>query len=672
MRDGRSQRKANVVQFISALDKNVQTNLDFLVELARKLELDGFANVTWQDSIWNISAGRLLKETGRNVPTLKLYFNYPPKIGAETIEDKYANLIKALFVLRFHRKNQSTSNQRNFISASAYVCYQLSKLGFSIHQLVPEHLDKACRMISSHYADATAYNLHKHVAEFAAHCDANKLCKAHLNYKYSKMRRPDSVGGLSHKRLDDPESLKTESDKLVTPELYKLIGELYQNVPKDHKYRFYVLLLTLLACTGRRLSEITLLPNQLVQYDDSSHAYFEYFPSKSSQGDVFTPKRKLYLPTQTKDIVIPMMAELKDLCASARSTAEQMQANHGPDLSFLEDINTEQKLHSQDLEELGISKTVLSATGWIRLNGYAFPDKEKLVANGNRPRNSSYYTTKEGVIAYCSRDYSDHYIAPIHIDQNGKKYHLKDLLLIRHLGLSSGAYSKWIATQCTHSMMTTFLRYLPSLANGYTTTKIEIDFNSHSFRHTLNTLLDEGGLSDLLQTEWFGRSNPRDTKAYQHTSREKRALMLREDLKQGKVGGQISEQLKRIPIEIQDAYLAARVNAVHDVGAGICVHNFAQTPCERHLQCSADCKDYVWAKEDKGRTDDLKRQYALTLVARETADAKAKQPKAKKSVDWVKHNDKKLHTLGKQLSDNGIASFDASKYLEETTNVQKI
>jgi len=217
-------------------------------------------------------------------------------------------------------------------------------------------------------------------------------------------------------------------------------------------------------------------------------------------------------------------------------------------------------------------------------------------------------------------------------------------------------------------MLTTFLRYLPALAKEFAPSNIDIDFTSHHFRHTLNTLLDEGGLTDLLQTEWFGRSNPRDTKAYQHTSREKRALMLREDIKKGKVDGKLTEQIKVLPVNVQDAILKARVNAVHDVGTGICVHNFAQTPCERHLQCSADCNDYVWAKDDKGRIDEQKRQYALTSLARETAEQRLDAKKPKKSSDWLAHNDKKLKTLSKQLTDNGVVDFDHKKYLEEINN----
>ena len=55
------------------------------------------------------------------------------------------------------------------------------------------------------------------------------------------------------------------------------------------------------------------------------------------------------------------------------------------------------------------------------------------------------------------------------------------------------------------------------------------------------------------------------------------------------------------------------------------------------LQCSADCKDYVWVKNDEGRVDDLKRQYSMTVIARETAEKKSKERNAKKSVT-IHHN----------------------------------
>ena len=668
MPDARSSRKARVVPFISALEKDRQVNLIALIENAKKLESEGFDLTNWNDITWKIKSGRLARQSGKNIIASSLIFHLPPKIGNAPLPDDWANLIKALVVLRFHRKHQSISNQRMFIAAVSYVAYEALNRGHRISELNPEHLDAACRLIASHYSEGAAYNMQKAIRELAAHCDANGLCKTHLNYKFSGMKRPDSTSGVGYKRLDCPDTVNTKSNKLISPDVFRILGELYQNVPKNHKYRFYILVLTLLACLGRRFSEIALLPNQEVTYDDERKAFIEYFPRKTSQGDAFTPRRRLYLPTATKTIITDVLKELAEYCNPARETASEMQKSNDADLTFISNVPEDKRLYGDDLNKLGLSHTLLYTTGWLRANGYTIADPDKLTINNNKPTYPLHYTTKAGVIKYCQRDFFPHLVQPIYIDQNGKPYYLKDLLLVRYRGLSSGAYSLWIATQCTHSMMTTFLRYFGDLASKYASASSNANFTSHHFRHTLNTLLDEGGLTDLLQTEWFGRSNPRDTKAYQHTSREKRALMLREDIKKGRVGGQIVEKLKSIPITVQDAFLKAKINAVHDVGAGICVHNFVQTPCERHLQCSADCNDYVWVKDDKGRVDDLKRQYSMTIIARETAEKKSSENNPKRSIDWLTHNDKKLNTLSQQLADNNIAEFDPHQYLEELSN----
>lgn len=639
MADARTQRKSRVIPFVSKLDHDRKQNFKELIAKAKSLRMPGFERTVWEDPVWNISDGRLTRLTGRNIKSLSLNFQFPPKLGGGIIPGEWSDLAKALFLLRFHRRHQSAPNQRNFITAVGCIAFEALKQDRGVALLTPEKLDNACQWVSAHYSGGVAYNLHKAIGEFAAHCDANKLCKIHLDYKYSGMKRPENTGGIEHKRLDDPEVLRTKNDKLIDPIVFRVIGELYQKVPPDHKYRIYVLILSLLACLGRRFSEISLLPFQAVSQDSEGHSYIEYFPRKVSKGDAFTPSRRLYLPSEVVEIVKGLLDELNTLCESARQTAVLMHETREPDLRFLSNVADKQILFAAKLEELGIPSNVLTPNGWFRKNGFAtkFEDKQ-----GARKK-KRYGTTKAGVIAYCKNDLSPNLFAPIHIDQHGKEYFLKDLLIVKHGRFTfSGADKMWAATQCTHSMMSTFLRYFEDLTREFAESALEADFSSHHFRHTLNTLLDEGGLSELLQTEWFGRKNPRDTKAYQHTSREKRALMLREDIKKGLIGGQLVEQLKHVPVGFQDAYLKARVNAVHDVGAGLCVHNFAQTPCERHLQCSADCKDYVWAKEDMGRVEELKRQYAMTIVAKETASTLSRQNKAKKSADWIVHNEKKI------------------------------
>lgn len=668
MVDGRSNRMAKVVPFVDRVELDRKANLQALVSKAKLMKLEGFDGIDWSEEEWTITGGRLVKLTGRNSEAAVIHFVFPPRLGSVPLKDDWAEVAKALFILRFHRKNQNVISQRSFLTAIGYVAYAADGLSLDLLRLTSEALDNANSLISAHYSNSTAYNLHKLVAEFASHCDSNGLCRASLQYKYSKMKRPESTGGLNHKRLDDPAVLETKSDKLVDPVVYKIIGMLYTNVPRDHKYRLFVLMLALLACLGRRFSEISLLPNQKLSSDEDSKAFIEYFPRKASRGDTFTPKRKLYLPSDVVPIVADVLDELQALTEPARSTAQEMRRRRGPDLRFLNDIPDEKRLYGVDLVELGISDTTLDTTGWIRKHNFVWPDHDAVTAQGIKPRNPICYTSKAGVKEYCFRDYSDRLLDPVHSDARGRKYFLEDLLFIKPLGLSSGSSAHWLASTCTHSMFTTFLRYFPELAAEYASSITEVDFTSHGFRHTINTLLDEGGLTDLVQTEWFGRTSPRDTKAYQHTSREKRALMLREDIKNGLVGGQLAEQIKIVPVDVQDAILKARVQAVHDVGTGICIHNFSQTPCERHLQCSADCKDYVWAKDDKGRLEEQKRQYALTVLARQNAEKQSSSPKPKKSSDWLAHNDKKLKTLEKQLADNGVEYFDPMKYLSEVEN----
>jgi len=668
MSNGSKGRVSKVIPFISRLEQDRLANLDALMNKAKMMKLEGFNDIDWSPSVWEIDGGRLHKQAGRNIKSVSINFNFSPKLGGAPLEGSWSDLAKSLLVLRLHRKNQNTSNQRQFITAVGYVAFAASKLGLNLMRLTTEALDSACKLLTDHYGEGSAYNLHKAVAEFASHCDANGLCRVIFQYKYAGMKRPENRGGVNHTRLDDPEVLETKDDKFLAEGVYKVIGELYRNVPRDHVYRHYILQLTLFACTGRRFTEVSLLHHQQIKKDFDGRDYIECFPKKSSQGNTFTPLRKLYLPTEVIPIVRDVLEELDKLCAKARDTAREMLRENGPDLRFLEQFEESKRFYKEDLEAIGISPGVLDPAGWIRKNGLANTDENSLNKNGRKSAYPKLFTTKEGVKAYCHRDFSNYSLEAIHIDQSGKKYYLNDLLIVRHLGLSSGSYAHWLASQCTHSMMTTFLRYFPDLANEFASSNIDVDFTSHQFRHTLNTLMDEGGLTELLQTEWFGRSNPRDTKSYQHTSREKRALMIREEIKLGNVGGKLAELIKTVPINMQDAVLKARVTAVHDVGVGYCSHQFGQTPCERHLQCSADCNDYLWVKGDTSRLEEQMRQYALTFVARETAEKQLLSAKPKKSSDWLLHNDKKLKTLHTQLTDNGVVNFDPLKYLEDLKN----
>ncbi|ALD02462.1 integrase [Acinetobacter sp. TTH0-4] len=650
-------RKSKIIPFLTSLQIDRQVNFNNLISKAKLLKLDGFQLIQWNEEVWEITGGRLLQQSGRNSLSITMNFSYPPKLDGERIGGDWEQLAKALFLLRLHAKQQNLSNQRGFITVVGYIAYFVNQRRASIYDITRYDMERACDEISKDYSESSAYNFHKLAAEFAGHLDANGLCKNYLNYKYSKQKRPESANAVGTKRLDDPDTLVT-NERVLAPVVFKVLGQLYQNVPKDHKYRFYILLLTFFACTGRRFSELSLLPDQKIEIDKDDLAYLEYFPRKVSKGNTFTPKKKLHLPSQIVDLLKDVISEIQYLTKDCRDTALEMHRSQDIDGRLLE--NCPEQMFSKDLERLNISKTILNKNSRLFREGFVFKDE----------KSGQLYTTIQGLKQYCRHNFNPQSLRAIHIDQFGKSYFLHDLMFLRSYTMSSGkSVAYWLTVECSHSMLTTFLRYIDDLVAEYVGLEDIPEFTTHDFRHTLNTMLDEGGLSDLLQTEWFGRSNPQDTKAYQHTSPEKKALIIREQLKNGEAGGILAEQILNLPIGIQDAVLQARIQAVHDVGTGLCIHNFSQLPCERHLQCSADCKDYVWVKDDKQRLEEQKRILAITVQAQEAVQRQKLSNRMKKSLDWELHNNKKINVLSKQLKDNGVIEFDPKAYLEELSNV---
>lgn len=371
MSSGKVPRKSKVIPFLTSLQIDRQVNFNNLVAKAKLLKLEGFELIQWDEEVWEITGGRLLQQSGRNSLSVKMSFSYSPKLGGDRIGGDWEKLAKALFLLRLHSKQQIISNQREFVLAIGYIATFVNQRKVSIYDITREDLERACNEIAKDYSQSTAYNLHKAVAEFAAHLDVNGLCKNFLNYKYSKQKRPESVNAVGTKRLDDPDTLITH-EKVLAPVVFKVLGQLYQNVPKDHKYRFYILLLTFFACTGRRFSELSLLPFQKVQTDKDGVAYLEYFPRKTSKGNTFTPIKKLYLPSETLNILEDVISEVHALTEKCRDSALEMHRSQTVDLRFLK--NCPERVYKEDLRKLLINPNILDCTSRLTKDGLVFPD----------------------------------------------------------------------------------------------------------------------------------------------------------------------------------------------------------------------------------------------------------------------------------------------------------
>ncbi|EPJ2812839.1 integrase [Pseudomonas putida] len=657
---------AKVTAFLSKLDLDRSANLLSLEKKAKALALVGFDKTCWEKASWMFTAGPLTKLSAKRSGSPSVYFRHAPKIGALPLEGDWDRVAKAIFSLRLHRSNQKISNHQTFVTAISYVSHCVGGSTRSLAKLMPEDLEEACALVTNHYMESTAYNIHKAIAEFAAHCDANKLCNVRLEYKYSGLKRPNNASGLTQRRLDDPQVLQaTAGDRIVDMAVFKLIGMLYQKVPKDHKYRIYILMLVMLSCLGRRFSEISTLPIQVVSSDAEGRRFLRYFTMKTSLGDNLHPIDKVWLPSESVPILEDVVEELEVMTRLARSTAVEMRRTNGPDLRWLAEYPDKQRLYIPDLEKLGLSGALLSSHGWLEKNGLNFQDPERLTSQGKRPANPFRFTTKIGLISYCRSTFDPRLNEPVRIATDGRNYYQEDMLFIRHARFSSTGASLCVVTTISHSMFSTFLRHLESLAAEYGDGSVKPNFSSHDFRHTINTLLYEGGMSDFVQTKWFGRRYANDTKAYQHTSRERRALLYQQKIRQGKIGGPVAENYVRLPVPYQEAYLKAKITGVHDVGTGMCTRNLSQAPCPNHLECHAKCSDFSWEKNDMNKREGILRAYKVEVINYQNAIAKSKSVRPGESNQWIAHSKKKIETLTAMLDDYSLSPEHLVKVLAE-------
>lgn len=661
---------SNIVQFLDSLDIDCAKNLESLIAMARVS--NPFRDVEWHSAKWDITHAVGHKSRGhetRITKNLNFFRNVPN--NSVPIDGEVGDVIKAMSILRYKRGGQGAANQQRFIDGWRYIFDAMGDEK-KISIINPEVLETACRVADMRLKKGTAYNVHKSIHEISDLLDSNKLVKVHLGFRYSAMKRPVATSGVGYVRLDDPVVLETSSPKMADDLILEAMGMLYKKIPQTALAdRMRILLVTLAIFLGRRIGEILTMPARGVQCNENGTHYVVVYPQKKSQGDLVLVESHVPVPTACLKLVTAVIDELLELTQPIRNIAEYIHQHGHADYRPLEPYESQGWMTSKDLEQcFGISSG----------NGQNWAKTRKLTSQPrqNRIQPNQICWSLDQVKAGMNADID---MRPMLVSRAGSLFH-KDCLAIIPL---NACQSK----KCTFNYAVRLIEWQQSsdfLGSGLVrrngSEKYEkrgkvlsvfdryfeegdanrLSVNSHAFRHTLATWLDEGGMSDAAQTRWFDRSNPRDTKAYQHTSPSKAALMARRDLLDGKISGPVSESIKFVPINIREAFVKARIRAVIDVGPGVCFHDFSQMPCSRSLQCTASCDDYHWRSDDVGRVDELRRQYAITILSQEESEKRAAIGRGK-SMDWVAHNNKKIAILKQQMQEQGVAEFNPGEYL---------
>jgi hypothetical protein len=183
-----------------------------------------------------------------------------------------------------------------------------------------------------------------------------------------------------------------------------------------------------------------------------------------------------------------------------------------------------------------------------------------------------------------------------------------------------------------------------------------IVLTSHKFRHYLNTLAQQGGLSQLDVAKWSGRASIRQNAAYDHESADEILEKVRATIgDEERWHGPLAELPRRSPLSHEE-YARLAAPTAHTTEMGFCIHDFVMAPCQLHLDCIR-CTEHVCIKGDRRKTENVRRQLAEARELR----MKAGQALAEQDFGadrWVAHHTEtvaRLEALVAILDDPGVA-----------------
>jgi hypothetical protein len=142
------------------------------------------------------------------------------------------------------------------------------------------------------------------------------------------------------------------------------------------------------------------------------------------------------------------------------------------------------------------------------------------------------------------------------------------------------------------------------------------DYNSHSFRHMVNTAARLGGMSEFDVNMWSHRKKAGQGEVYNHTTGEQRRnLIVHGSHKAKELAPEERLEQIRHGVPMTRANLGIRFDIIGNSHGGFtfqhplgnCIHNYLEGPCERDMDCAL-CPENANCKGDKRSLKNLKEE----------------------------------------------------------------
>ena len=539
--------------------------------------------------------------------------------GRTPMSEPFCSLVKAILVLRHEARPKVPQNHLVMIRASRYLHDILADRGYDPALLVPDDFTTAAHTAAARIGPASVYRVGLFLQELADWMNRYNVSKVRIDYAnpFARLVNTDTRFG---KEADDRRARLMPGDDAL--DALARIANLVTDPADVVRMRC----VELLVCGGWRINELLDLA---VECEVWEPVFVNGKPMLGANGEpiqrygisYFAEKGGApgikWIPTAMVDVARRAIADVRRLTEPARAVAAWNAANPGrawlPDRWRGLPPNTE--VTSTEIEQV-----FDIGNGVQQLDVWGIGERRHGRGHGRGSHVRVLTTLGRLEQALLER------MPPIKSGTRRLLRHECLFLMPLNWAHQQRSVISAVVGLVQDQQISDFIVGRPGIVNlfgryGFRDAANQpFAIRSHQFRHWLNTLAQQGGMSQMEIARWSGRKDMGQNAAYDHTSGVEMAKRAREMLAKGRVVGPVAEIHDRLPPVRREEFRRVQFATAHTTDLGMCANDWSLLPCMEHGSC-ADCSQHLVVKGDpdqRRRAQELLEEHEFLLAAART------------------------------------------------------
>lgn len=557
---------SNVLVFTPSNELESKKNIEEFIRFCRDDLTLFLPNFSWDDDHW---------------PQASLFFGnwdvtHYKKGISRPLQQPLLNFAKSY--VRYTLSLKKSSKAR--YEGTVFKCLEkaLSDAGFpsDISFINAAVLDRAAELARNRYKASSSYHIGRNLEQLIEFVSKKNLIPNYINWKNPIARISDTI--KTGKKAE-----KIREEKLPNEIALNAIAEVFASNPTIPSDIFTTSVCALLLCVPARVSEVLSLHENCEVHEtrrDGSKAYgIRFYPGKGA------PPQIKWVPTVMVSLAQESIRRIRAITNEARRIAKWYESNpsefyrHNDCPKVAEDEYLTIKQRMQALGSVSPDSVSLKNENLVMLQkkvmkrqpkGFPFFDKKR-----NIKFSEALFCFQAGQLAPSG----ERYVSKVNVFRP-----TSDTLITRISISNANAHPNF------------FSRHGYASSDGS-----PIGLKSHSLRHLINTMAQKGGMSQVEIARWSGRVQVKQNRVYDHMSEFEIVDMIRSRDNDLALNGPLEELRQKIseklPVDRQ-AFNILAVPTAHITEIGYCIHDYAMSPCQKHLDC-LNCTEQVCLKGDR-------------------------------------------------------------------------